>query len=321
MFGGMGMKVDIRVSDLSRLDEVLRLPIDCVGIGSEGCPHKLPGIEAVREASKKVRAAGKSLRLITPKVPQIDFAEVIELLRQIIGEPLVDAFTFNDFGVLDTLRDELRPFSIDVGRELIFSHDVAPGLWEDKHGDPMVFEFNVGFREKIEFMQSLGIGGVEMNYLPRALPGTLDFLKAHRFRRSVHLVYQMIAVSRSCHVARNFHLDRNECAGRCDELLKLEVNQMIHMHNQTSDQRYSEPDEFNRALPFYVQGNIVFIKQPVISLEPVFDLDIETVILNDAGLRWSELNEWVLLVKGGGYSASDEGEGACALVGCSKTDY
>jgi hypothetical protein len=314
------MQIDVRVSDLARLGEVLGYDIDCVGIGSEGCPRKLPSLAEIRRASAMSRSAGKTIRLVTPKVPQRDFGDVIALLRHVIGESLVDAFTFNDLGVLDTLRQELADFPVDLGRGLIFSHDVAPGHWEDKQGEPMVLEYNVGFREKVALMRSMGVGGVEINYLPRALPGTLDFLRAHHFRRSVHLIYQLIAVARSCHVARNFALVMGNCASHCNELLGLEVSQVIHMHNQRSDQTYVEPDEFHRGLSLFVQGNVVFLKQQVVTRE-LFDMDVETVILNDSGLARGELGEWVIRIKGGGNSGGHEGEGAGTFVGCGPANH
>ncbi len=293
------MQIEVRVSNIQQLNEVLNLDVDMVGIGNEGCSYK--GFEATdlhqMIALIKKQDKGKRIRLVTPKVPQASFDHVNRELIPILRSGEIDYLTINDFGLLYNLiqgKVNLSGIQVDVGRWLIYTPAVNPGFLESfkELQDEREMDYNITNHTKISFLKEYAVSGVEINFIPDFLKNTAAFLKQNHFRINGHLKYLLIAAGRSCNLARILNLSKGECHHYCDSICDLSLDKIYKFpFNDGFDtfSFYKTPERaFQKRFLYHAMGNLIFIKKDY-DFKEIKESNMDSMILDRRAFSAEEI--------------------------------
>lgn len=99
------VSVEVRLTTLQRLDEVLSLPCDAVGLGQEGCVAKLPDASSLRAAADLVRDSGRDVVMVAPIAWPANADAMLERVRAVAADGPT-TIAVNDIGTLLALADD-----------------------------------------------------------------------------------------------------------------------------------------------------------------------------------------------------------------------
>ena len=91
--------VEVRVATQEHLQWALAADSDIIGIGDEGCVHRLPGGEELDTMLSAILAGKKACRLITPFASQHGIGRIVDTIHRAAAKPLLPA-VINSHGVL-----------------------------------------------------------------------------------------------------------------------------------------------------------------------------------------------------------------------------
>lgn len=238
--------IEIRTSDYSGLGNVVKIADEfgaAVGIGSEGCFHRLPGQSDIEKAM--VCAAG--VTLVTPLTPQRHFGKMMEYLR---AAPADIDVVVNDAGVLYAMSRKglaSKFNTLVAGRGLVHTSEACPWVehilrGEAAHVKDAYLQTNFNYSRTYSLMQGLGIREIETDLLP----GTVKAARKLGCPIRAHADYALVAFARSCHTARFYKELPPTCRARCNQPVKLQLRDMFEL----SALGFSEPgDELKKVFP------------------------------------------------------------------------
>ncbi|MFJ3213481.1 hypothetical protein [Streptomyces flaveolus] len=239
------MTVEVRLATAGRLEEVLRLPVDAVSIGQEGCVAKLPDPDTLRRAVDRITGSGRRAGLVLPAAWQRSGSQLVDLAAELAQRgPLT--VTVNDLGTAAALAGS--------GCELAAGLAVMPGRVHDtaeaprRPLEPPVFED--------AYLQELEEFGIRT--LEAAAEAAVPDRPGWRVRRLIDVT--PLAWARSCPTARHHHLAPPHCAGACDEPVGL-----VATHRWQLGHGHREPipiADRPAQVPLVVYGNAVYATTP-----------------------------------------------------------
>ncbi|MFC8824261.1 hypothetical protein ACFT9I_02765 [Streptomyces sp. NPDC057137] len=206
-------QVEVRLTTLERLDEILGLGVDAVSIGQEGCAAKLPDTELLRAAAERIRTAGARAGVVLPAAWQRTAAQLVHTAGALAGDgPLT--LTVNDLGTLATLAAEPAH-----GRELAAGLALFPGRPHDAAEAPRGPLEAAVYEDA--FLQELEVFGVRV--LEAEAAAVVAVRNGWRVRRLADVT--PLAWARSCPTARHHQLAVPDCVTTCDTPTALTANQ------------------------------------------------------------------------------------------------
>ncbi|TXL83700.1 hypothetical protein [Streptomyces sp. IB2014 016-6] len=244
------MKVEVRLTTLERLDEILGLGVDAVSIGQEGCAAKLPGTDLLRSAAERIRNAGARTGVVLPAAWQRTAAQLMDAAELLAGDgPLT--LTVNDLGTLATLAAEPVP-----GRELAAGLALFPGRPHDAGEEPRgPLESAVYEDAFLQELESLGVRVLEAE--AGAVVAVRDGWQVRRLADVTPLAW-----ARSCPTARHHQLAVPDCVTTCDTPTALTANQrwqLGHGHREPVPVA-DRPSQ----VPLTVFGNAVYARSTAV---------------------------------------------------------
>lgn len=168
-----------------------------IAIGSEVCPaHFLrkANNDAINEAAKQK----KSIRLVTPIVPQKYLDEIYNIICSL---PTHSKVTFNDYGLLYKCRELIASSKIIPVLGRIITRSLIDCPWyedivkDDSQYIDIFKKNNMHFEAKIEFLRDWGIKEIEVNNCPQE---SLDYFHKKRINVAQYSTYNLLSVSRTC---------------------------------------------------------------------------------------------------------------------------
>lgn len=263
--------IELRTSNYSRIDEIAGLVDDAggsvgagmdadirIGLGSEGCVHKLP------PAGEVVRAAGLDclggVTLVTPITPQKHFDRVCAYIREVTGE-VADLgirnfrIVVNDLGILYSCDLE-NPVA---GRGIVHTSEACPWVdhllrSESDYVRDAYLQTNLNYSRTYALLKEMGVAGIETDLLSRTIAA------AKRLDTPVytHFGYAVVAYARSCHTARFHQKTPPACVDLCNLPLELTLREIFDLESLG----FAPPDaDVKEVFPtLYLLGNTIYMK-------------------------------------------------------------
>jgi hypothetical protein len=231
-----------------------------IGIGSEGCPYKLPDANFVADTLEKTDA----LTVITPITPQHHYESVMEYIKDVshIGDRI--NLVVNDVGILYGMHKENLTDSFDAitaGRGIVHTSEGCP--WVDhllrdetENIKQAYLQTNLNYHRTFEFFSKLGMTEVETDLLPR----TVEAAAALDCPVGVHAEYVLVAYARSCHTARFYKETPPECKNRCNSRIDIELRDMFDLAGTPPG--FAEPSDELKDIypPLQLLGNSIYME-------------------------------------------------------------
>ncbi|HJH31690.1 MAG TPA: hypothetical protein C5S50_05830 [Methanosarcinaceae archaeon] len=256
-------QIEIRTANYEKLGAVIDTASDNgagVGIGSEGCPYKLPDANLVAGTLEKTDA----LTVITPITPQKHYESVMQYIRDISAFGNRINLVVNDVGILYGMhKKELTGLfgAITAGRGIVHTSEGCP--WVDhllrdetENIKQAYLQTNLNYHRTFGFFSKLGMTGVETDLLPR----TVKAAAALDCPVGVHAEYVLVAYARSCHTARFYRETPPACKQRCNSRIDIELRDMFDLAGTPPG--FAEPGDDLKAIYPKLQllGNSIYME-------------------------------------------------------------
>lgn len=286
----MGPNLEIRISNLNKLDEVLRFDCDIIGIGSESCVHKLPLLPDLLTAADKIRENGRKIRLLTPFVPEKYFDKVLNLVKDFSNECKKAEITINDHGLLYAFHSQSpRGTRLGLGHILSFTSEECP--WyeniirdetaEVKNG---YIRCNMQSESKVKLYKKLRVLYIESAMFPRA---SKHFDKIRELDIDIVALYEYapIAYSRVCPTARFYKKKIPECIPCCDKGITIELEKPLDRRKQSFIDIDMEAEKY--LCPLSIVGNAIYrkIENPGKNFAQVETVALESVFYDSFEIK------------------------------------
>jgi len=256
-------QIEIRTANYDKLGIIIETASDNgagVGIGSEGCPYKLPDANLVADTLENLDA----LTVITPITPQHHYESVMEYIKDIshLGDRI--NLVVNDVGILYAMHNEKLTDSFDAitaGRGIVHTSEGCP--WVDhllrdetESIKKAYLQTNLNYHRTFEFFSKLGMTEVETDLLPR----TVEAASALDCPVGVHAEYVLVAYARSCHTARFYKETPPACKNRCNSRIDIELRDMFDL--ASTPPGFAEPSDELKDIypPLQLLGNSIYME-------------------------------------------------------------
>lgn len=271
-------QIEIRTANYDKLGTIIDTASNNgagVGIGSEGCPYKLPDADIVVDTLEKLQ----SLTIITPITPQQHYESMMKYIEDIshLGDRI--NLVVNDVGVLYGMQNEKLTDSFDAitaGRGIVHTSEGCPWvdhLLRDETDNikDAYLQTNLNYGRTFEFFSKLGMTEIETDLLDR----TVDAASALDCPVGVHAEYVLVAYARSCHTARFYKETPPMCKQRCNNRIDIELRDMFDLAGTPPG--FAEPsDELKEIYPkLQLLGNSIYMESDYTSIKGV-----DKVIIN-----------------------------------------
>lgn len=217
----------------SLVAQALKMGADCISVGDEGCPHRLPAPEGLARALADIARGGARPRLVTPRVAHAELPAVMALVGEAAraGADIV----VNDLGVLYACRGALARGGAGAGAAgsrlylgRLVARSVADCPWYDlalRRESPQardgIVRHSFEHGPKLALLKRLGVAGIEVNNAPAVAP-SLARVAAGGLAVRVHVGRRLLTAGRNCATARHLGLAQPDCAAGCGEEYQLE---------------------------------------------------------------------------------------------------
>lgn len=282
-------QIEIRTANYDKLGMIIDTAAGNgagVGIGSEGCPYKLPDANLVADTLGKTDV----LTVITPITPQQHYDSLMKYVAGIshLGDRI--NLVVNDVGILYGIhkKDLTDSFNaITAGRGIVHTSEGCP--WVDHllrdETDSIkqaYLQTNLNYHRTFEFFSKLGMTGVETDLLPR----TVEAAAALDCPVGVHAEYVLVAYARSCHTARFYKETPPACKNRCNSRIDIELRDMFDLAGNPPG--FAEPSDELKDIypPLQLLGNSIYMESDFMSTNGV-----DKVIINSDMYESGSLGE------------------------------
>ncbi len=292
------MDIELRLLNTKDIDFALELDVDCISVGDEGCPYRIPFKNELYSLVNRIFSAGIKPKLVTPRVAQRDFNIIENAIDLLIDFGIDMDIVVNDLGVLQLCREKKAGLRIFLGRLIARSISDCPwGEYSLRNEKESIREILQGHSfnddEKIELMKQLNIKGIEVNSA-KNIESSLMSISSKEILVNVHFGNKLLTVGRDCITARHFKLKPIECKEECCTKLKIEWDGLWlspTLNNEAVDDLHKQ-----MLKDAFVLGNRVFV--PCSSTEEgLRHKNINSLILdsdsnfNDLDARISRIKE------------------------------
>ena len=253
------MNLEVKVSNNTQVNDILNLRPDIIGIGDEGCCHKLPTFREIMDVINVTEEAGIKIRLVTPRIVQNKAEEVLTLINELSKKNIEYYLTLNDLGMLyECNKRKILPNNVTIGRTLsksLVECEWYGALLEDENESVRrtLYQNLMCQKVKLDYLKSLGLNGIEMCMVDKQ-KDTIRNLKENGLKVHIHYGLVTIAFSRVCQTAKYFNTEVPSCVGKCGDKIEIEMSQIWN------EGYYLEMDEKLMQLnpKFLLYGNILY---------------------------------------------------------------
>ncbi|RZN40961.1 MAG: hypothetical protein EF813_03050 [Methanosarcinales archaeon] len=253
--------IELRTCNYSRIDKIIGQIEDAdidsgvrIGLGSEGCVHKLPSLEDLMRAAELDCTGG--VTLVTPITPQKHYDRMHAYLGEITDLGIKNLrIVVNDLGILHSC-DITSPIA---GRGIVHTSEACP--WADHilrdesdYVRDAYLQTSLNYSRTSALFKEMGVKAIEIDLLPR----TITAAKKLDFTVYAHFGYAVVAYARSCHTARFHQKIPPECAQFCDSPMELELREIFDLESLG----FTPPDADVEAVfpTLYLLGNAIYMK-------------------------------------------------------------
>ncbi|MFA9466406.1 MAG: hypothetical protein ACERKN_19260 [Velocimicrobium sp.] len=273
------INISCRKYSQDSLDERIESKYQGAVLGDEGCIYHCLN-ETVFNWTKKCKEQNKSVRLLTPIVPERYMDELvkrIEELKNIV--PL--KVTFNDFGLLHRCKALIENEEIIPVLGRILTRSMIDCNWSKRllsnEQDKVVeglLDYSYMDNEKIRILDDYHIKEIEVNFHPERIEELKKVIKLPITSYPNHL----LSVGRVCFSARYQQLKLPECVNckGCRRKLEFSVNKKWSKRKMCYDEPDKEFIQYMKGL--YVQGNIVYRCMDDLCAEPDSNVISEIIL-------------------------------------------
>jgi hypothetical protein len=166
--------------------------LQAIYFGTEFCEDLLPGADEAESFCDLARESGAEAVLMTPIVTPHGLRKVDRLLARLEGRGYAPAVSFNDWGVLDLLRNAHPLFERRAGR--LINRGIRDPRLAREAPLPGVLAQDRGDRLRA-LLSRLGVTGVETD---PDLEGSYLKSEASDLQRTLHLPYAFAVSGRNC---------------------------------------------------------------------------------------------------------------------------
>lgn len=256
-------QIEIRTANYDKLGAIINTTSDNgvgVGIGSEGCPYKLPEAKLVADTLEKTDA----LTVITPITPQHHYESVVKYIKDIthLGDRI--NLVVNDVGILYAMHNEKLTDSFDAitaGRGIVHTSEGCPWvdhLLRDETDNikDAYLQTNLNYHRTFKFFSKLGMTEIETDLLPR----TVEAVVSLDCPVGVHAEYVLVAYARSCHTARFYKETPPACEQKCNSRIDIELRDMFDLAGTPPG--FAEPSDELKEIypPLQLLGNSIYME-------------------------------------------------------------
>lgn len=255
--------IEVRVTDLIQLEMAIAAGADIIGIGDEGCVHRLPGREPLKELVVEAIRNNKRFRLVTPFATQASIEQILAAIRQVEDQAGLLPTVVNSHGVLWRLKKERLTHPLILG--ITFSNSAEQVAWrevcfteERKEVKLVMYQHPLNQRDKIYYYREFGVIGAAVNPLPGALASVAAMEAKGWNSFIIHVDAINIGISRSCHTARHYGLKPPDCRVACNRPLTLTIGH--YLSKMGAQLEFSPSDAAMRQVipSFTAWGNMLF---------------------------------------------------------------
>ncbi|HJH29164.1 MAG TPA: hypothetical protein C5S51_05645 [Methanosarcinaceae archaeon] len=256
-------QIEIRTANYDNLGKIIKTATDNgagVGIGSEGCPYKLPDANLVADTLEKLN----TITVITPITPQKHYESLMKYVADIshLGDRI--NLVVNDVGILYGIhnKDLTDSFNaIIAGRGIVHTSEGCP--WVDhllrdetESIKQAYLQTNLNYRRTFKFFSKLGMTEIETDLLPR----TVEAVVSLDCPVGVHAEYVLVAYARSCHTARFYKEAPPACKLRCNSRIDIELRDMFDLAGTPPG--FAEPSDELKEIypPLQLLGNSIYME-------------------------------------------------------------
>ena len=279
------MKFEIRARSLEKLDEILDINPDVIGVGDEGCYLKLPSVMDALKIREKTEKAGRRFRLITPQVTVGAVDKTINIIQALSKEGKGYCLTINDIGLLyGCCQKDVLPEEVAIGRTL--SKSLADCKWndhllqhEDEHMKRTLYQNWMCQEVKISHLKNYGINAIESNMTEKQDDSFINFARS-KCKIHVHYGLSAVAFSRICQTAKYYDTPVRNCVDICNGSLKIEMSQIWN-----EAVYYEMDDRLKEIKPtFILIGNVLY-QENDLKLSDFNIFNVDSFILTFAHYR------------------------------------
>jgi hypothetical protein len=252
--------IEIRTADYSKLENILNLADKFnlrVGLGSECCVHKLPGLDILKNTISHVA----NLTVVTPITPQKHYKWMLDYINEL---PSGVNLVINDAGILYSLNKtkSLGKFDkIIAGRGIVHTSEACPWVDhllrdESEHIKEAFLQTNLNYSRTLDFFKKMGMTGMETDLESRTVNAALKT----GLPVSAHIEYIAVSYARSCHTSRFYKEQPPECVHRCNNPIELELIDMFDLSSVPPGFAQPSPEMMEIFPHLYLLGNTIFMK-------------------------------------------------------------
>lgn len=288
----MSNKIEIRLNEVKNAQQYSKYNIDEIGIGNEGCLHKLPSFD---EISNIVKISKKRVKLILPFVPQRHLNMIKDLLLNITKENLEIILVINDIGILSYLQTvNIRKLTLITGRFFDWSYSMIP--WSNKilrneTNDTQKYAMQTSMLDdkKLNLLKSMNVNGLELNATEQNI-ALIEEFKNKGFELYLHSDYNLLSTSRACAFKRM--TGKNECFGECNELHEISISEKwVPSSSFDNKTNFVEDNEVKDLYPqLFMKNNMVFRKSSY-GLSDLLKYDGVNIIVSECALTDTDCAE------------------------------
>lgn len=211
------------------------------------------------EVARKIIESNKNLKIITPKIPQMYMEKTISLIEKMNEITKDYTLVVNDFGLLEACKERgISPKKMLIGRALsraLEECDWYEDFIKNENEDYVIdlISNNFSDNKKIDLMDEYGIKGIESTLLKNS-NNAFQWINKKGWSVDAYIGNCTIAYSRNCHYARYKKYSSEECVGKCNEKLNIE------MIKGTDGEKFFPVKNSLRknGLKFYLIGNVLY---------------------------------------------------------------
>ena len=257
------MRVELRLTTDDHLQDAVTAPVDAVGIGQEGCPHRLPSLPEIRRAARVIRDAGHDFSVVLPQAWERFAAEMLDVAVRVAAEGPV-TLVVNDMGTLVGLAEAALPahVTVAVGQGLVYGYAQSPlaDRWLSAEAPERVGQLaaaNITDGATLDILTGLGVTAVELDAATAAATDPTSLTRRGFLIRTIADA-AVVGISRACPVARHHGVEASQnCRQLCDAgVYRLQATSSWRLVDGHRDAMSKSAREAAGTL--LVSGNIVY---------------------------------------------------------------
>lgn len=275
------MGVEVRLSDVRQLDDVLGLDIDAVSLGSDGCAYKVPDAGTLKSAHDRVVGSGKAFKVVTPFLTCNHYDAMMRLVHSLAEWDAPVQIVANDYALLHGAKEvwassKLKPvagicLSCSYG-QVVRGYEIAEGFNETLAASGLskedmdlsqwildvLSQNSMHCRIRVKLLkEKYHVMGTEVQLVEGVVP-SLKRIRGLGLELTAHSGRVVATMSRACPTARFFKQSPPACTDRCNKVTELTAKRIVSLGIAASSSSAEAEKRILDAMPaYFVHGNVI----------------------------------------------------------------